>query len=244
MLIVFGALMALIALVAVAIDWVGKPLRNRRFIPRIYRYGDEIPGTLEAGGGFGTPAQIPVAYPTAPPPHAAVAQPYAPAHLAPAAPALHPADPNTAASPEPLTTIPAASAPPAPVLASASAFSDSVVTNDGPTQSDRIASTVPVQSANAWQPGMALDSRVRDQSPSPAEKAERFWKTFAHRHGPGSHFDDAMLALMAEGKAPRRRNPRNGAVESVELVGLRAASQLDDVRMLWPDDSADPWSGS
>ena len=42
LLIVFAALMAVISLVAIAIDWVGRPLKNRRFIPRIYRYEDEV----------------------------------------------------------------------------------------------------------------------------------------------------------------------------------------------------------
>lgn len=33
--------MAVIAMLGVAVDWVGKPMRNRRFTPRIYRYADE-----------------------------------------------------------------------------------------------------------------------------------------------------------------------------------------------------------
>jgi hypothetical protein len=40
-LIVFSALMALIAVVTIGIDWIGKPLKNRRFIPRMYRFEDE-----------------------------------------------------------------------------------------------------------------------------------------------------------------------------------------------------------
>ena len=40
-LIVFSALMALIALVTIGIDWIGKPLKHRRFIPHIYRFDDE-----------------------------------------------------------------------------------------------------------------------------------------------------------------------------------------------------------
>ena len=40
-LIVFSTLMALIALVTIGIDWIGKPLKHRRFIPRIYRFDDE-----------------------------------------------------------------------------------------------------------------------------------------------------------------------------------------------------------
>jgi len=41
LLTVFAALMAVIAMLGVAVDWVGKPMRNRRFTPRIYRYADE-----------------------------------------------------------------------------------------------------------------------------------------------------------------------------------------------------------
>lgn len=37
----FGAVMLLIALLAVAIDWFGKPLRHRKFVPKMYRYPDE-----------------------------------------------------------------------------------------------------------------------------------------------------------------------------------------------------------
>lgn len=40
-LIAFGALMLVIALLAVAIDWFGKPLKHRKFVPKIYRFPDE-----------------------------------------------------------------------------------------------------------------------------------------------------------------------------------------------------------
>ena len=40
-IIVFGALMVLIALVTIGIDWIGKPLKHRRFIARIYRFENE-----------------------------------------------------------------------------------------------------------------------------------------------------------------------------------------------------------
>ena len=36
--IAFGAIMLVIALAGVAIDWVGKPLRHRKFVPKVYRY--------------------------------------------------------------------------------------------------------------------------------------------------------------------------------------------------------------
>jgi len=62
LLTVFAALMAVIAMLGVAVDWVGKPMRNRRFTPRIYRYADEHlvevdPGrTAFSGSEFELPA--------------------------------------------------------------------------------------------------------------------------------------------------------------------------------------------
>lgn len=37
----FGAVMLIAALLGVAIDWFGKPLRHRKFVPKAYRYPDE-----------------------------------------------------------------------------------------------------------------------------------------------------------------------------------------------------------
>lgn len=42
LLLVFAALMLVISMLAIGVDWVGKPLRHRRFAPRIYRYPDEL----------------------------------------------------------------------------------------------------------------------------------------------------------------------------------------------------------
>lgn len=41
LIIVLAAMSALISVVAIAIDWVGKPLRHKRFVPKIFRYEDE-----------------------------------------------------------------------------------------------------------------------------------------------------------------------------------------------------------
>lgn len=39
--IAFAAVMLVIALLGVAIDWFGKPLRHRKFVPKMYRFPDE-----------------------------------------------------------------------------------------------------------------------------------------------------------------------------------------------------------
>lgn len=41
LIILFIAVMGVAAMMAIGLDWVGKPFRNRKFRPRIYRYPDE-----------------------------------------------------------------------------------------------------------------------------------------------------------------------------------------------------------
>lgn len=250
LLIVFAAFMAVIALVAIAIDWVGRPLRNRRFIPRIYRYDDEI---------LDVPFDQPVAMPVGAAAPVAVAAVPVPVAVVPMAgpPVLAPTD----AEPAPVTGAPGHAAAelapgflsePAPQAAppTREAFTATVAEDDSETVFDTgsrrrgIASTVPVAAAAAWNPGMALDARVGDRKPTVSVKAERFWKDTAAHLGEHSHFDERSRELMREGKPPRRRNPRTGDVEAMELVGLRAAARRGDVRMRWPDDAVDPWSAS
>lgn len=271
LLIVFAALMAVIALVAIAIDWVGRPLRNRRFIPRIYRYEDEVqpdpalanPMAATALGGqpaMHAPQSPPLTAPPVMGPPVSMQPPVVatiPAQLAPRAPAAdaviegHPDRIETRA---PLHATPVEATQPT----TRSAFSDSLDDADpvigeangpgtptlGGSRPRGIAETIPVAAAESWHPGMPLDARAGERKATTAVKAERFWKAAAANIGSLTHFDNADQERMAEGKAPRRRNPRTGELESMELVGLRAASSRSDVRMKWPDDAVDPWSPS
>ena len=272
LLIVFAALMAVIALVAIAIDWVGRPLKNRRFIPRIYRYEDEISpeddyalqSPLVAAGpplSAAPPVVMtpppPAAAPPIVPPQPAVAAP-PPASMAPVRPEivkpssttvaaeLAPRPPAADAAPvaHPDRVAPGTSAP-----ASTSAFQDTIGPAEDPDQfapakPRGIAETVSERSASVWTPDMPLDARVNDANPTPDEKAARYWMATADGAGATTHFDDVNLARMAQGKAPTRRNPRSGDVEAMDLVGLRATSHRSDVRMKWPDETVDPWSAS
>ena len=268
LLIVFAALMAVISLVAIAIDWVGRPLKNRRFIPRIYRYEDEVspaeayemaPPLVTAGPPLSAAPPVSVTPPPMPAP--APVQPRIaappPASMAPTSPPIvKPAATTVAAelAPRPpiaepvadatVTTAPATTAP-----ATTSAFQDTIDaepadTTEGTQRPRGIAETVHEQSAAAWTPDLPLDARVDDANPTPDEKAQRYWIATADAVGATTHFDDVNLARMHQGKAPTRRNPRTGDVEAMELVGLRAGSHRSDVRMKWPDETVDPWSAS
>ena len=254
-LIVFSALMALIALVTIGIDWIGKPLKHRRFIPRIYRFDDEKLPT-DAYGHTRLPTQAAASPPpgygvgvqTHPAPHMQVRapQPTQPPPVVVAhvdrsnetvrVPIAAEADPAPAAS----VAAAATSAP------STSAFSELLGPDSG--EHSRIAGrTIAGQDADApaatWQIGMAIDLADEGRKPSLAVKAERFWSTTANAMA-ASHFDDENLARMAAGKAPRRLNPRTGRTEAMQLTGLRQASTHDQVRMRWPDEAADPWAAS
>lgn len=235
-LIVFSALMALIALVTIGIDWIGKPLKNRRFIPRIYRFEDEkLP--VDAYGNTDFSAHR--------------VAPQQPARVAPPAQQAQPAQPIPPArpvrgdqrAPRTVARVPARTA---------TAFSDSLAPAAAASASadpmagarSTIAGTeTPVRTTRPWKPGMALDASVEDRKPNLATKAERYWMTTAETVGQ-SHFDDDDIARMIAGKAPRRVNPRTGKAETMQLTGLRRASAHADVRMRWPDDAVDPWNAT
>ena len=234
LLIVFGALMALIALVGIGLDWIGKPLRGRRFIPRMYRYDDEkLPGALIG------PTLGPITH--SPPPTIGSAPPSG------ARTGMRPVQRRARRAARPTTRVEQVSHPAAP--GGLGAFTASLAATGA--SSDLAASAEPSRKDNThkgagppggpWAPGMALDSRVGDRKPAMADKAKRFWLTSAESLG-DSHFGDENRGRMHEGKPPQRRNPRTGRVETMQLVGLRQASNADDVRMRWADDSIDPWS--
>jgi len=286
--VVFAALIALIGLAAIAIDWVGRPLKTKRFIPRIYRFDDEIyheepmaglaqgdPAAHYGQAGLPPVAPPPVGYGPGPYPVPAHPPVAAQPHLQPleAPPASSaPAAPSVPATPVPAADVPQPSKPARPTVVatvhdtnpdinetgepkrstvsaktttSSSVFSDEISddADDNPEQS-RIATTEPVAAPTSWKPGDRLDARQNDRKPTTAIKAQRFWQTIAAALEPNSHFDDDSRSRMADGRAPRRRNPRTGANETAALVGLRAAASADEVRMYWPDDSVDPWSSS
>ncbi len=232
LLIVMAALMAMISVVAIAIDWVGKPLRGRRFIARVYRFEDEMVTISPETPLPSAPGPLQRAYPTAPPLGAAVQ------------PTTAVATTNSDHRPPPTVATRAAvpAQPPVGSPDSASLWQDLVSEPASNPQSSHIAGrgTGEDPAATEWIPGMALDQFVAGRRPSPSVKAERYWRSIAAAEHE-THFDTADRARMASGKPPRRRNPRTQKFESLQLAGLREASDESAVRMHWQDDSVDPW---
>ena len=265
-LIVFSALMALVSLVAVGLDWIGKPLKHRRFIPRMYRFEDEkLPVDPYGHTSFDLAAPAPAAMPpvVAPPvgyppqPAPVVVATIPPAEIRPAAASATVAVPVVPEQADDEADADATErAPAARRSGSTSAFSDSLKqTTSGSTPAvpggaalsshSLIAGSSAIgladRSAREWNPSMPLDATIDDRKPNLAAKAQRFWRATAASLTT-SHFDSDNMARMRDGKPPRRTNPRTGRTETMQLTGLRAATQPDDVRMTWPDDSIDPWS--
>jgi len=264
--------MALIALVTIGIDWIGKPLKHRRFIPRMYRFEDEkLPVDQYGNTDFGQalPSHLPMGAPFVPPMSMAPPpmMPAGPPLVAPPAPALAGSDHAAAPKPRPRKAQPAPKqvARLDPSVRSTSAFSDSLREDTGssdapiadadPVESlldayqarSTIAGTTadpnPAEALTAWSPGYPLDAHSEGRKPTLAVKAERFWQTIA-ADAIDTHFTEADIARMSSGKAPRRSNPRSGREEAMQLTGLRRASDAADVKMHWPEDAVDPWASA
>lgn len=261
LMIVFGALMAIVAVVAIAIDWVGKPLRGRRFIPRVYRFDDEIEPVITRrsvmAGAAPPPMAMPVGAGAAPPPLAARApQPSAGAFSSSVAEAAQIGTVSNDWEPNPTIV----SVPAVEIAAPSLAVPQPLEADAGPEDWDQLLQSRPdgdisgvdPASTQQWSPAVAswdvsmpLDAVIADQRPTPIDKAERFWKSTAATvaaNQSNSHFDAAQTERMQAGRAPNRLNPRTGRYETPELLGLRAASQPAQVQVFWPGDAIDPWS--
>lgn len=257
LMIVFGALMAIVAVVAIAIDWVGKPLRGRRFIPRVYRFDDELE-PVELSRTVPAPPMVAAPMVAMPAPMAAVppagAQASVPAAFsASVAGAENRGVTDTDWTPNPtVVAIPPVSRDAEGSLPSepSSAAEDwDELLNGHPDSAisgvDPGATHDWGTNATEWDPSMALDAILAGVRPTPIDKAERFWKATAisaASQAGRTHYDDPQIQRMLAGRAPTRLNPRTSRQESPELLGLRAASHVSQVHVFWPGESVDPWA--
>lgn len=68
-------------------------------------------------------------------------------------------------------------------------------------------------------------------APDPTSVRSRVWK----KHAAAGAWDDANRERLADGRAPRRRNPLNGRIE-------RAAVDVGSGTASWPGDAVDPYA--
>lgn len=263
LMIVFGALMAIVAVVAIAIDWVGKPMRGRRFIPRVYRFDDELEPVALSRQVAAPPVMMPMGTPPMPyhVPPMPNQVPSAFSNSIGTAETGSTPSANDTWNPDPtVVAVPAVGMPSAPassIVQSPQPLDDPAGDNwedwDELLQSapDNAISGVDPEAtqdwggAATWETSMALDAVVGGQRPTPIDMAERYWKTVAvsaSANLDATHFDSEQIDRMLAGRAPNRLNPRTTRHETPELLGLRSASHPSQVQVFWPGDSIDPWS--
>ncbi len=241
--IAFGAVMLVIALLAVGIDWLGKPLRHRRFVPKIYRFPDErtprrskVRETAWSDGSFVLPVAQPtldermVRYPDQAP---------APQML------LDPGPPTTQV---PLSDLPAAepaAEPEVPITIVTLEDLDPNTVLDPETEpevdAEPAAPPAPARE-HGWSPGDYVFNFTSDGSePSPTTVRTRYWKNVAATAG-AALFGAPNMDRMGVGKPPQRRNPRTGAIETMRLPqasyhATNGATPLPE----WPCAEIDPF---
>lgn len=247
----FGAAMLVIALIGVAIDWLGKPLRHRRFVPKIYRYPDErqprhsnVRSTEWSDASFVLPVVEPEALPEL------IRYPD-PRDVAPAFETFTELELSRDLGP-PTAQVPVI----APDLDSIDDGLAGIVTLeetdptsaelagtelDQPAQGDPGAGSRDDRSTG-WSPGGYVFNFTSDgNEPSASTVRTRYWKNVAATSG-ASVFGADNVERMASGRAPQRRNHRTGRTESMQLPSVTFAD-TDGATPVpsWPDREVDPF---
>jgi len=232
----FGTVMLVVALLGVAIDWFGKPMRHRKFIPKIYRYPNER---------HRRPPARPILESSAP--FQAAPIPVLPARSASGAPALDLDEGPTALAPAPLEPAPgpqsngdSAAAP------SFDGLDVEIDTDPAPTliTVEDLAQVGPAHGrAQGWSPGdYVYNLTASGNEPSPSTVRARYWRNVGAAPG-AAVFGVENVRRMSEGKAPRRRNARSGKSESMRLPSVDYVDSGGETPVpSWPETSIDPFS--
>lgn len=281
--------MAVITMLAIAVDWIGKPLRHRRFEPRIYRYADELavtdidptrtaysddnfilPRVLPAGAPYIDPAGhsewahahfvLPNPDPTSETWGALAAEDPTSENMAFEAlinvdtyntyergllssdtiPGLAPVPSRE--SQDPTVQIPVVSMENTEPVdhTTFQALVESAVPHQQPLVHPDEATSEP----GVWRPGDPLWTPTkRGSSPSPTTLRRRFWQSASVLIPNVRWYGEENVDRMVQGKAPQRRNRRNGRIETMQLSGLKSAEDAASARPRWPGDEIDPFRG-
>ena len=237
----FAAIMLIIALIGVAIDWFGKPLRHRKFIPKAYKFPDE---RLFRSGVFNTKSSIPE-------------NPQSKKINTGKDSTIQISDSIAKESPSKLgdaiSEISELSTEEDEVVIDATALKRN---DDSTTQEKFVTETnllnvngdLKLQSSSigirlsGWSPGDDIYNLTQNGSePSPSTVRSRFWKNVGVSAG-ASIFGAKNVERLREGKPPQRRNPRTSSYETMKVHLL---SYVDGEGRTpipnWPSNSVDPY---
>jgi hypothetical protein len=245
----FGAVMLVVALLGVAIDWFGKPLRHRRFVPKIYRFPDERQprrSKVRATDWSETSMVLPVVeapaenlirYPD--PLVGNPAQTFDPPQLAPGPGDVGPATAQV------------------PVIDLEGAANDTFLGSDDRglvTLEDTNPDAELIEETKANNRGSRDDRKqgwtigdyifnfdADGAEPRAATVQERYWKNVATTAGAAT-FGDANIERMGEGRSPQRRNRRTGRIESMRLPNVNFEDTDGQTPVpTWPGTEIDPF---
>ena len=249
----FGAAMLVVALLGVAVDWFGKPLRHRRFVPKIYRFPDErqprhsqIRRTDWSDSSLVLPVvessnERLVRYPDPRLRHQGLPTPTPAVDAGP--PTIQVPVVDLDADEQPFT------APVEPSSIDGIVTLEDIAGDDADvvdTHTDPEAEATPPADHDrpqGWQTGQYVFNLTPDgREPSATTVRTRYWKNVAATPG-ASIFGDGNLERMKTGKAPQRLNHRTGKQETMRLPSVQW-SDADGTTPVpaWPANEIDPFA--
>jgi len=241
----YGAIMLIIALVGVAIDWFGKPLRHRKFIPKAYKFPDERHFRSEIFNSK---------------PLTSAPSVVAPQRISEGQTSLTDGDSNQLTA----TTNEETSGSEI-VVADSNDFSEaekkieessgsiiSVGKDIEPEERQNKLNLTENESSTqgqtgllrlqGWSPGGYIYNLTQSGSePSPSTVRSRFWKNVGV--APGSAlFGSDNVTRLREGKPPQRRNPRTNKIETMKvlLLSYEEGKGITPIPQ-WPTNDVDPF---
>ena len=248
----FGAVMLVVALLGVAVDWFGKPLRHRRFVPKIYRFPDErqprhsqVRRTEWSDASLVLPVVDSddrlVRYPDPRLRHQGLPTPTPVVDAGP--PTIQVPVVDLDADEQSFT---------APVEPSAIEGIVTLEDIDGDaaevvTVDDLEPDPEPADAADdrseGWQTGQYVFNLTPDgREPSATTVRTRYWKNVAATPG-ASIFGDSNVDRMKAGKAPQRLNHRTGKQETMRLPAVQWSDAHGTTPVpAWPGNEIDPFA--
>ena len=249
--IAFAAIMIVIALIGAAIDWIGAPLRHRRFVPKAYRFPDERLFRNESVNNHNIPASA-----TAPSGAVYFKEEPVPIKseenfqvgndievLTLEAPIRESTDDGTTVelSGDLLQHHEDHASAQVQQGKSSTIVQDEIEVplQEGLTSPKRHEGTLRLR---GWKPGGYIYNLTQDgREPSPATVKTRYWKNVGAASG-SAIFGAQNTERMKEGKPPQRRNFKSGKMETMRISPKSFEESEGEIPIpYWPSNAVDPF---
>ena len=248
--IAFAAIMFVIALIGAAIDWVGAPLRHRKFVPKAYRFPDERLFRNERLHSPNAPSAAPSSRVT---------------HINEEAVVVEGKDSSQVENDTTVITLDPSDGQDQHL----GLFEDQVgnfePSLEGPSANEivpdedlttvREETTIATQESisipnrheealrlRGWEPGGYIYNLTKDgREPSPATVKTRYWKNVGASSG-SAIFGAQNILRMKEGKPPQRRNYKSGKIETMRISPKTFEESGGEIPIpYWPSSAVDPY---